>query len=40
MIIAIVQGKYSPSPEVAFQTVCVLDVRLDDVFQHPDAEKK
>ena len=39
-IIAIEQGKYSPSLEVAFQIARVFDVPLDDVFQYPDTEKK
>lgn len=34
-IIAIEQGKYSPSLEVAFQIAHALDARLDDVFQYP-----
>ncbi|WP_373869645.1 helix-turn-helix transcriptional regulator [Sphaerisporangium siamense] len=36
-IIAIEQGKYSPSLEVAFQIARVFDVPLDDVFQYPDS---
>ena len=36
-IIAIEQGKYSPSLEVAFQIARVFGVPLDDVFQYPDA---
>ena len=35
-IIAIEQGKYSPSLEVAFLIARVLGVGLDDVFQYPD----
>ena len=35
-IIAIEQGRYSPSLEVAFQIARVFGVRLDDVFQYPD----
>ena len=35
-IIAIEQGKYSPSLEVAFQIARVFSVPLDDVFQYPD----
>lgn len=38
-IIAIEQGKYSPSLEVAFQIARVFNVPLDDVFQYPDAEE-
>jgi len=34
-VIAIEQGKYSPSLEVAFQIAHVLGVPLDDVFQYP-----
>ncbi len=34
-IIAIEQGKYSPSLELAFQVARVFGVRLDDVFQYP-----
>ena len=33
-IIAIEQGRYSPSLEVAFQIARVFDVPLDDVFQY------
>ena len=35
-IIAIEQGKYSPSLEMAFQIARVFGVPLDDVFQYPD----
>jgi len=34
-IIAIEQGRYSPSLEMAFQIARVFDVPLDDVFQYP-----
>jgi putative transcriptional regulator len=34
-IIAIEQGKYSPSLEVAFQIAAALGVRLDEAFTHP-----
>lgn len=34
-IIAIEQGKYSPSLEVAFQIANVFGVPLDDVFHYP-----
>ena len=36
-IIAIEQGKYSPSLEVAFLIARALGVGLDDVFQYPDS---
>ena len=35
-IIAIEQGRYSPSLEVAFKIARVFDVPLDDVFQYPE----
>ena len=35
-VIAIEQGRYSPSLELAFQIARVFDVSLDDVFQYPD----
>jgi putative transcriptional regulator len=38
-IIAIEQGRYSPSLEMAFQIARVFQVPLDDVFQYPDAEE-
>ncbi len=34
-LIAIEQGKYSPSLELAFQIARVFGVGLDDVFQYP-----
>ncbi|MFC0678547.1 helix-turn-helix transcriptional regulator [Lysobacter korlensis] len=37
-IIAIEQGRYSPSLEMAFQIARVFNVPLDDVFQYPDAD--
>ncbi|PKQ37231.1 MAG: transcriptional regulator [Actinobacteria bacterium HGW-Actinobacteria-1] len=38
-IIAIEQGRYSPSLETAFQIAGVFGVPLDDVFHYPkDAE--
>ena len=37
-VIAIEQGRYSPSLEVAFQIARVFGVPLDDVFQYPDSE--
>ena len=36
-IIAIEQGRYSPSLEMAFQIARVFDVPLDDVFGYADA---
>ncbi|MCC2594248.1 helix-turn-helix transcriptional regulator [Tessaracoccus sp. OS52] len=38
-IIAIEQGKYSPTLELAFQITRVFDVSLDDVFQYPQESK-
>jgi putative transcriptional regulator len=38
-IIAIEQGRYSPSLEVAFQIARVFRVLLDDVFGYPDTEQ-
>jgi putative transcriptional regulator len=37
-IIAIEQGRYSPSLEMAFQIARVFHVPLDDVFQYPRTE--
>jgi putative transcriptional regulator len=37
-IIAIEQGRYSPSLETAFQIAKVFRVPLDDVFQYPNEE--
>lgn len=37
-IIAIEQGRYSPSLEMAFQLARVFAVPLDEVFQYPDSE--
>jgi len=37
-IIAIEQGRYSPSLEMAFQIARVFEVPLDSVFQYPDTE--
>ena len=37
-IIAIEQGRYSPSLEMAFQIARAFDAPLDEVFQYPDAE--
>jgi len=36
-VIAIEQGRYSPSLEMAFQIARVFRVPLDDVFQYPDV---
>ena len=36
-IIAIEQGKYSPSLEMAFQIARVFGVPLDDVFEYPNT---
>jgi putative transcriptional regulator len=35
-IIAIEQGRYSPSLEMAFQIAQAFGVSLDDVFQYPN----
>ena len=37
-IIAIEQGRYSPSLEMAFQIARVFQVPLDEVFGYADAE--
>ena len=37
-IIAIEQGRYSPSLEMAFQIARVFDVSLNDVFHYPGEE--
>ena len=37
-IIAIEQGRYSPSLEMAFQIARVFRVPLEAVFQYPDGE--
>lgn len=37
-LIAIEQGRYSPSLELAFQIARVFDVGLDVVFQYPDEQ--
>jgi putative transcriptional regulator len=36
-IIAIEQGKYSPSLEMAFRIAGVFDVALEEVFQYPTS---
>jgi putative transcriptional regulator len=38
-IIAIEQGRYSPSLEVAFQIAAVFKVPLDQVFQYEKAKR-
>ncbi len=38
-IIAIEQGRYSPSLEMAFQIARAFEVPLDEVFQYPDEKK-
>ncbi|MEU0880226.1 helix-turn-helix transcriptional regulator [Lentzea sp. NPDC005914] len=37
-LIAIEQGKYSPSLEVAFKIARAFKVSLDEVFQYPEEE--
>jgi putative transcriptional regulator len=37
-VIAIEQGRYSPSLETAFQIAHAFGVPLDDVFQYPDEQ--
>ncbi len=39
-LIAIEQGRYSPTLELAFQIARVLGVRLDDVFHYPDSTEE
>ncbi|MDX8145859.1 helix-turn-helix transcriptional regulator [Lentzea sp. BCCO 10_0061] len=38
-LIAIEQGKYSPSLEVAFKIARVFKVSLEEVFQYPEEEE-
>ena len=38
-VIAIEQGRYSPSLEMAFQIAQVFGVRLDDVFGYPEENQ-
>jgi putative transcriptional regulator len=38
-IIAVEQGKYSPTLEMAFQIARVFGVPLDDVFGYPEEER-
>ncbi|WP_443075370.1 helix-turn-helix transcriptional regulator [Streptosporangium sp. NBC_01469] len=37
-VIAIEQGRYSPSLEMAFRIARVFGVPLDEVFQYPDND--
>ena len=37
-IIAIEQGRYSPSLEMAFRIARVFRVPLDEIFQYPEAK--
>lgn len=39
-VIAVEQGRYSPSLELAFQIARVFQVPLDEVFQYPSTEGK
>jgi putative transcriptional regulator len=39
-VIAIEQGRYSPTLEVAFQIARVFELPLDDVFQYPTPEEE
>jgi putative transcriptional regulator len=39
-VIAIEQGRYSPSLELAFQIAAVFGVPLGDVFQYPGTEEE
>lgn len=36
-VIAIEQGRYSPTLELAFQLARVFDAGIDDLFQYPEA---
>ena len=38
-IIAIEQGKYSPTLEMAFRIARVFGLPLDDAFQYPEADR-
>lgn len=38
-IIAIEQGRYSPSLEMAFQIARVFNLPLDKAFQYPDSQE-
>jgi putative transcriptional regulator len=37
-VIAVEQGRYSPSLEMAFRIARVFGVSIDDVFQYPEGE--
>ncbi|MEV6772307.1 helix-turn-helix transcriptional regulator [Nocardia sp. NPDC051030] len=39
-VIAIEQGKYSPSLEMAFQIARVFRASLDEVFEYPEEESQ
>jgi putative transcriptional regulator len=39
-VIAIEQGRYSPSLEMAFRIAHVFRVRLDEVFHYPDGQSE
>ena len=39
-VIAIEQGRYSPSLEMAFRIARVFKVPLDDVFHYPDTPEE
>lgn len=38
-VIAIEQGRYSPSLEMAFRIAHALGARIDEVFQYPEGEQ-
>ena len=38
-VIAIEQGRYSPSLEIAFRIAGVFGVPLEEVFQYPDTDR-
>jgi len=39
-IIALEQGKYVPSLELAFKIATIFNVKVEDVFQYEEAKKK
>lgn len=39
-VIAIEQGRYSPSLEMAFQIAHVFKVPIDEVFQYPGSQEE
>jgi putative transcriptional regulator len=39
-VIAIEQGRYSPSLEMAFRIAQVFGAPLDEVFQYPDSQEE